>query len=265
MSNSHKYWQLFWAYRKLRLMKMIEYRTSFIFWSVVSLFWTFFNLFFFYIITDISDTLGGWTKSELFIVVGIFMIFEAFIWSFFYRNMGLYTKSIFDGSLDLILTKPVDPQYLLSVQDNSYTNILRFLIGVVVLITSVQQLPIQPSIVQVLLFVISLGIGLVMIYSCWFILATFAFWIEKLDNINEAFVSAREMFRVPKTVYTGVFAFIFTILIPLLLITTVPAEVLIGRASWQWLVFQLITTAIFFVIARKFFLFSIKKYSSAGS
>lgn len=260
-----KYWQIFWLYRNLRLMKMLEYRTDFIFWSVVSVLWTAFNFFFFFVLTQLQDYIGGWSRTELFVLVSLFTMIDAFVWSFFYRNMFMYTRSIFDGSLDLVLTKPIDPQYLLSVQDNSYTNVFRFFIGLGTLLISVRQLGITVGIFQILLFIGLFIMSLLMIYSLWFILATCAFWIEKLENINEIFPAVRDIFRVPRTVYTGMFSFIFTILIPVLLITSVPSEVLIGKSEWQWILFQVLTTGLFFLLSRSYFHFSIKKYSSAGS
>lgn len=260
-----QYWQIFWLYRKMRLMKMMEYRTDFVFWSIVSIVWTVFNFFFFFVLTNLSDTIAGWTRAELFVLLSVFTILDAFVWSFFYRNMRLYTQSIFQGDLDIVLTKPISSQFVLSVQDNSYTNSFRLLIGIVGLIISVDQLPYAVSVWSWGLSLITIVISLILIYSLWFLIATIAFWIERLDNINEVFPALRDFYRAPRGVYSGIVSMIFTLVFPLMLITTVPSEILFGRAQPELIALHFISTVVFFFGSRKFYQYSLGRYASIGS
>lgn len=262
---TNKYLVLTLFFRKVTLMKMMEYRTDFIFWAGISILWTFFNFFFFFLIIQLTDEIGGWNQSELFVLISTFTILDAFTWSFFYRNFRFYTNAVFTGFLDFMLTRPVDAQFLLTTQDNSYTNIFRLFIGIIALIWSATQLDNPVTLIGIIGYVILLCCSLVMIYSLWFFLTTFAFWVEKLDNINEIFPSMRDIFRVPRTVYTGVISLIFSTIFPVLLVTSVPSEVLIGKAEPSWIIFFLFATCTSFIISRRFFHFSLSKYQSVGS
>ncbi len=260
-----KYWQIFWKFRKLRFMLLLEYRGNFLFWTLVSIMWTIFNFFFFDLIIGARGTLAGWTRSEMHVLLATFTMLDAFTWSFFYHNMTEYTESVFDGSMTLILTRPIDPQYLLSVQDNSYTNLPRFLIGLVVLLDTlrIERFPIHFS--NLLGYILFLGISLVLIYSLWFSVATLCFWVDRLQNINELIPATRRIWQAPKEVYTGIVSTLFTVVLPFALIASLPSEVLLGKAVSGWLIYMAIFTLIAFLGTRLFFRVSLRKYAGIAN
>ncbi len=138
-----KYWQLFWHFRKIDLMRMMEYRTDFLFWLVVSLMWTGFNFFFFSLIFGKSADVAGWSYDELLIVLSLFTILDSVAWSIFYKNMVEYTRSVFNGELSKHLLQPINTIFVLTTQRINYNNVPRFLIGLAVLISTAVKLKIS--------------------------------------------------------------------------------------------------------------------------
>lgn len=244
---------------------MLAYRSDFIFWTVVSLIWSVFNIFFFTLIVDVQGHIGGWNKQELYVLLSVFTILDAFTWSYFYSTMKIYTWSIFSGFLDVLLTKPLDPQLHISISQNNYNNAPRFIIGICMLVWSVSALPNPPGTDKILLSLVLFVTSFFLLYSVWFIAATFAFWVEKLDNINDIVPGLRRVFQVPRTVYTGIFSTLFTVVLPVGLLTSLPSEALIGRTSLGWNLFFIAISIGFFLLARWFFGYSLRKYSSIGS
>ena len=55
------------------------------------------------------------------------------------------------------------------------------------------------------------------------------------------------------------------VVIPLALMTTYPAEALLGRLEWGTLVTSLIGTVVLATISRQIWLMSIRRYTSASS
>ncbi|NCN23900.1 MAG: hypothetical protein COU65_00745 [Candidatus Pacebacteria bacterium CG10_big_fil_rev_8_21_14_0_10_42_12] len=260
-----KYWHLFWKFRGIQFMKMTEYRGDFLFWSFISILWTIFNFFAFSLILRVSGNIAGWNQYEMYLLLGTFTIIDAFTWSFFFENMSNYTRQIFKGELDYLLTKPVDAIFLLTTTENSYNGVFRLIIGISVIIYSLIKLNISSSLTGVSLYIILLSSGLLLMYSCWFIIATLAFWVEKLDNINQIIPGFRRILQIPRSVFTGAFSTVLTVLIPLALIASVPSEVLLGRSNLIVIIWLLISTVLTGFAGRIFFNFSIKKYSSVGS
>lgn len=253
------------AFRKMWFMQLLEYRTDFIFWAVVSSLWTLFNFFFIEVLVSVTGNVAGWGRYEMYLLMSVFTLLDAIVWSFFYNIFRDYTRFIFTGGLDMLLTKPVDTQFLITVQRNSYTNVFRLLIGLGMLSWSLQKLQLTPSLSDGLMAFFLMMIGLLMIYSIWFIIATWAFYVERLDNINEIFPGLRQIFQMPRAIYTGVLSLLFTTLLPIALISSLPTEALLHRFDWRAIVYFCLTTVIFFILARKFFLISVRRYSSAGS
>jgi ABC-2 type transport system permease protein len=179
--------------------------------------------------------------------------------------MQEYTNSIFSGKMNMLLTKPIDTQFMLMTQTNSLNNIFRFFIGIGVLAWAVPQLEVSVSLFTWLLFVIMFIVALAFIYFLWFFLSTFAFWVEKLDNINNMIPAMRRVWQVPRQVYTGITSVLLTLVIPIGLVVSVPSEILVSKAAPFWLLYLTGFAVGMFFISRWFFNFSIKKYSGIGN
>lgn len=260
----HKHWQLFWHFRKISLMKLVEYRTDFYFWMVVSIMWTGFNFFFFSLLININDTIGGWTRWELYALLSVFTMLDAFTWSFLAQNMWSYTAHIFSGSLSRTLVKPIDAQFAMMATETSYNNVPRFLIGLTALGWSLYHLGVQPTPVAILFFSLTFLAALLFIYSLWFMVSTLAFWMEKLDNINEIVPAFRRLWQVPRSVYLGVASTVFTVILPLGLVSSLPTEILLHRASWPLVAYFITVSGLTFAFSRLFFHYSLQKYTSVG-
>lgn len=260
-----KYWNLFWKFRKLQLMRMMEYRGDFIFWSFISVMWTVFSFFFFTLLFNITDQIGGWTPDELYLFLGVYMMVDSLTWSFFAQNMWEYKKSIYDGSLNTHLLRPVHPIFIILTQRNSFDNIPRFFIGLLVVVASLYNMQITPTIFQTLTFTTLFITSCIFLYTGWFFFTTFAFWFERFDNITEIMPAFRKVYEYPNEIYSKLASLLVHIIFPLALVINLPSETLLGRPNPSYIVYFVIFTIIFATIAIKFFYFSIKKYSSIGN
>ena len=67
------------------------------------------------------------------------------------------------------------------------------------------------------------------LYSLWILVVSAAFFVVKVDNLSFLFLSIFDAARWPVSVFNGFWRFLFTVVIPLALMTTFPAEALLGR------------------------------------
>lgn len=259
-----KYWEIFWAFRRIQLMKMVEYRSDFWFWMVVSLMWTAFNYFYFGLIFTQGNGVEGWTYDHILLLISFYTMLDAFTWSVFYPNMREYTNQVFNGELSKYLLLPVNSIFLITTQYATYHNVPRFLVGLGILIHTIYKLGITLSLGQILLIITLFLFSILLLYSCWFILATISFWVERLRNINEIMPQFRSVYQVPVQVYTGITGLIFTFILPLGLVTTLPSEVILGTIRFEYIVYFCLVSVIFFILSVSFFKISITKYSSVG-
>lgn len=265
ITTFRKYWYYFWQLRKIHLMRMLEYRADFFFWGGVSVMWTAFNFFFMTMLVQVTGTVAGWNTDQLFLLMSIFTIIDAFTWSFFFHNMRLYSLAVFSGELSSFLLKPIDTQFMIMTHDNSYSNLFRLLIGIGMLLRSIKVLGLVITPIQAILFLVLLSCSLFFVYFLWFILSTLSFYVERLENINEIIPSLRRLWTLPRSVYTGVFSLIFTIGIPLGVVSSLPAEALMGTVTSGWVLYFIGFTIVTMLLSRWFFFFSVKRYTGVAN
>jgi len=259
-----KYWTLFVAFRKIQFLKMMEYRSDFWFWMFVSLMWTGFNYFYFGLVFSQGNGVEGWSYDQIMLLISFFTMIDAFTWSVFWPNMSELTKEVFNGEMSKYLVKPVNTIYFVLTQRATYHNVPRFIIGFIVLLHTINKLELSVSLWQMILALVAFCFGILLIYSCWFILATCSFWVERLTNINDVMPQFRSVYQVPVKVFTGLPGFVFSFIIPLGLVTTVPSEIILGKSNISMLIYLIFISLVFFSVSAKFFNISIKKYSSVG-
>ena len=117
------------------------------------------------------------------------------------------------------------------------------------------------------LFTVGIGLAVGVHYSVMFGLATGAIWIMRAQGLIYGYFNVFNIARYPDVVFHGAFKFIFSFIIPVILVANVPARAL-GRAlesPWAGLA-QLAGATLFVVTAtRAFWHFALRRYSSASS
>jgi len=118
---------------------------------------------------------------------------------------------------------------------------------------------------QVAGFAAALIAGGLIVYSFWVILASLSFWFVRVENILVIFQSIYEAGRWPVTLYPGWLRIGLTFLVPVAFATTVPAQALAGKLSWQTLAGAFALAALLFCVARLVWRIGSRRYAGASS
>jgi len=92
-----------------------------------------------------------------------------------------------------------------------------------------------------------------------------AFYVVKIDNLTNLFNSIFDAARWPVQVFRGVMRWVFTFVVPLALMTTFPAQAMLGRLPLPALVWSVVGAGAFGWLSRRVWLSSIARYTSASS
>jgi len=95
--------------------------------------------------------------------------------------------------------------------------------------------------------------------------ASVAFWVVKIDNLTFLFSSIFDAARWPSSVFRGFLRVLFTFVIPLAVMTTFPAQALLGRAGTVEIVGGLGTAVLALVVSRRLWVRAVGRYTSASS
>lgn len=212
-----------------------------------------------------TTTLGGWTVEELLALVGVYTLVEGLVNIVVLPSMTTLMEAIRTGSLDFVLTKPIDAQAFVSGQTVEVWKVIDVFVGMLILIWSLVRLGISASGARFLAFSVMIVAGIAIMYAVLLILATLTFWLIKIDNIMVLFQSLYEAGRWPVTIYPQWLKLSLTFLVPVAFAVTVPTEALIGRLTWSTGGTTVILAAGLLLFGRFLWIRGVQRYSGASS
>lgn len=260
-----KHLAVFLHFIKQSLMYLVEYRFNFIIWALVSLMWSVITIAFFEIIYSFTDVINGWTKPMMYVFQGTYFIINFIIWGLLWQNMETLPRKISKGELDLLITKPVSAQFILSFREIDPSNMADLFIGIAAIAYGFQLGGFAIHLTNLTTFLVVLLVAGIFFYSAWFTTVCLSFWADRLHNIPRIFPGLRQLWRIPHSFYSGVPNLIFTYLIPVTIAATVPAQALLGILSAKYLAILVIFSVLSLIVSHLFFQHSLKQYTSASS
>jgi ABC-2 type transport system permease protein len=217
------------------------------------------------VVFSYTDTLGGWRPDEVLALVGVYFLAGGVIGLVIQPGMEQFIESVRDGTLDFTLTKPEDAQLLVSIQRVEIWQLIDIVLGAGVLSTALVRLGETVGAFEAAEFAVMLLSGAIIIYSFWLILATLSFWFVRVENILEIFRSMYEAGRWPVSLYPGWLRFGLTFIVPVAFATTVPAEALTGRLTWETILGAVVLAGLLFILSRVVWRFGLRRYSGTSA
>ncbi len=261
----NKYIKLALHFLKLSWMREAEYRTNFMIWCLVDIGWTIIDIIFFVTLIRNIGAIGNWNLGESLIVIGVFRLLVIPVWSWMFQSFSVIPKNIAEGRLDIILVKPTNSQFLVSVQKFSFSTIPSIVGGTAFIIFGFKVLGHFPTPVNSLIFLHLLLLSIVLMYGVYFSTIASSLFFDRLGNIHHVFTSLFDASRFPKEIYGHFLRHLFTLIVPIALMTTVPSEALFGKLELKWIIWFHIITLLFFLLGKTIWNQGLKKYSSASS
>lgn len=210
-----------------------------------------------------TTELGGWSWHEALLVTGFFMLTEGVISVFIQPNLSKIAESVRTGTMDFTLLKPIDAQFNVSVRSLNVLRVTDLLIGAGLLGYAASGLNVTPGGV-----IAAAGLylsGVVIVYCIWLALSTTAFWFVKTQNAPELFNGVFGAARFPATAFPLPVRLFLTFVIPVTLITTVPAQALTGGLTPTLALVSPMIALALFVATRLFWQKAVASYTSASS
>ena len=251
---------LFWS---TSLAAEMEYRLNFTIATITSLGGLAGGLFGLFLFYRTGATLGGWDWPAAVLVMAIFTILEGFANIFLTPNLSRIVRHVQNGTLDFVLLKPIDSQFWLSTRNFSPNGVPEFVTGLA--LAGYAAVKLELSAMSVIAGVVPMILALIVLYDLWFILATTSIWFVKVYNVTEVLRAMLEAGRFPVSAYPVAYRFVFTFVVPVVFLTTVPARAMLGEASVVWIGSAAGIAAFLFLVSRRFWRLAMRHYTSASS
>lgn len=212
-----------------------------------------------------TDAIGDWGVWHLLALLGVFRIMTGVIAMVIAPNMRLIMEEIRDGKLDYVVIKPIHSQFYVSFRRMVIWRAADIVLGIGLIAFAIARLHATLSIASALLFIVMLASGVVIIYSFWLMLATLAFWLTRVNNMEMVFWNVFEAGRYPVHIYDPRVRWALTFIVPLAFLTTFPAEALVGRAEPHGVLLAVMMATLSLIGASLFWRFGLSRYAGASA
>lgn len=243
----------------------MQYRSDFLVDGALSLLTTCTALVPLFVVFSRRPSIEGWNFGEALLVTGWFTLLQGVLDGAINPSLTAVVEHIRKGTLDFVLLKPADAQFLVSTARFLPWRSTSILSSSLIFVFAFKKLGHAPSLLGIVLAAGMLLVAVGLLYSIWILTVSAAFYVVKVDNLTFLFGSIFDFARWPSSLFRGVVAFVFTYVLPLAVMTTYPAEALLGRLDAMTFVYSLGATVVFFALARFVWTRSIARYTSASS
>ena len=263
-----RYLYLWFSIFRYSMSRDMEYKANFIGSLFVDAIYYFVWYYFFEIIYSKTDMLGNFSREDIL----VFLIATFFVDTFFmmlFDGAAYLREHIRTGSLDFILLRPVNSQFLISFRYiRSYTLVSLLILSIILYQILVAFHPNSLNIFNILLFIISLSMGVLIWYSFEFIIASLTFYFRDFRTGGWLTHEILKFSMRPDTIYTGFMRKILFTILPMALVASVPSRLLLYGFTSQnqkYFVAQIVVVSILLVLTRVFWKTGLKRYESSQS
>jgi len=265
MSGALRYPRLLGAQLLASTLMLLQYRFDFFADGLLEILWAMTALVPLFVVFGARESVAGWSLGEALLVTGWFILLQGILEGAINPSLTSVVDHIRTGTLDFVLLKPADAQFLVSTARFQPWRATNIFTAAVVFLHAFHLLGRPPSPTGLLAAVFLLLTSTLLLYALWILTVSAAFYVVKIDNLSVLFSSIFDAARWPSTVFRGVLSFVFTFVIPLSLMTTYPALAMLGKLNGSTLALAAGGSILFAVLSRLVWLGSIGRYTSASS
>jgi len=259
-----RYWKIFLALASINFKLELEYRSVIFGGIILSAINLLITVFFISIYFSMTKSISDWSREQVFLLTGLFKVFESTYRIFFIKGVHRLPEMVSEGNLDLLLTKPVASQFLASFR---YIKPFEFFTLLPGLILTIYAMSLQDKIIisNLVLLIIGLVLGLLTFYGIHFMIATLVFWMGRFGSFADLYYVITAPLSVPIDFFGKNLIFLFTYIVPLAFMVTIPVKLFLNTSPTYLIVGSLIATLCSLLVSNWFWNFALKHYTSASS
>jgi ABC-2 type transport system permease protein len=212
------------------------------------------------------EAIQGWDLPSTLALLGVYLIVSALRGLFLGPSLDALAGmdgEVWSGTFDFTLLRPVDTQFLASFRRWRPLAVVDLVLGLGVLATAVVQLKQTLTPTDVASFAVMLVAAVTILYATLLAFCALVFWSPGL--FTWIFDSLFQMARYPVGLYPGWLRLVLTWVVPVGIITTVPAQALSGDLPAAMLGGSLALALGLLAGASALFRRGLRRYASASS
>src|SRR5512144_1035196 len=162
----------------------MQYRLDFLVQGGLALFWTAWGIVPLLVVFGKRQGVAGWSFEEALVVIGWFMVMKGILEGAVNPSLASVVEHIRKGTLDFVLLKPADAQFLVSTARFEPWRSTNLVTALVLWVYAFVRMGRPPSLTGSLAAVLLLVVATSLLYSLWILTVSAAFYVVKIDNLT---------------------------------------------------------------------------------
>jgi len=247
------------------LKSKMSYRADFIISTIGMIFTNIAGFISFWILFRSFPSINGWSYYEILFLYGFSLVSLTPVQCFFDNNWNL-RQYVYSGDFIKYCFRPINLffYYQSEVFDIKGLGQLAFGIGTLAYSWNKLELGFTPlMLIKMVIFLITASFIMVALQNA---AAATCFWIQNSFYVMDLVLKFKDYAKYPITIFSPIFRFIFTFIIPIAFIAYYPSLVVLRPdvvPVLSWL--SPIISCLLFGLSYKFWMYSAMKYSGTGS
>lgn len=257
-----KYFTVWWISSKGASQVALSDRVGAIFLVAGKIIRFLFFFLFLFIISTKTKALSGYTTNQ---VIFFFLTFNFvdILAQMLFREVYRFRPQIVSGSFDLILSRPVSPLFRSLLGG---TDILDFItLPPLIILMFIFAVQIHPAFLSIFSYILLILNGLVIATAFHIAVLSLGVVTTAIDHTIMIYRDLVGMGRIPIDFYKEPLRAVLTFAVPVGIMMSLPAKVLMGIFEWQIILYSFIFSIITFLLSLQFWRWALKNYSSAST
>ncbi len=259
------YFRIWLASARYSVVRTLMFRFDFFLWSMVELLWMSVNLLMIAVIYRHTDSVAGWNKYQMMLLIGTSMLIQRFVMGFFWSNLFEMGRNIRSGAFDFVLAQPGYPLFMASTRKLDPDSMANSTVAAGVVIYSITKLGLHPGAADIAMYALMVVCGIFIHYSVLVIAASIAFWTTGGTGLEGGYFTLFEFSRLPREAFKGLSRVVFVWALPVVVVSYAPARTLLTGFEPRLAIWLVAVAAAWFIVAVNVFNRGIRRYASASS
>lgn len=261
-----KYIKIYVVFAKNSIAAQMEYRFNFIMSILIECAFLLAKSLYIIVVYKTGVNINGLSPDSILLFIGTYTIMTGIMGVFFFPNITKISDYIKDGSLDMLIIKPISLQFLVTLRyldlGLSLPNIIG---GSVMCIISCSHLGIPLTLVNLSGYLLLIIGSTIMTYVLLFLPSLISFFIVKTQAIYDITFALWDFNNMPMGIYNRHIQKLGLYIFPIFLISNFPSMFLLKQLNTFNVIWAIIAPILFLAIFKLLWNLCIKNYSSASS
>ena len=260
------YLRIWLATARYSLVRTMMFRGDFFVWALVELFWMSVNLLTISVIYDHTDSIAGWSKYQMILLVGTSLLIQRFLMGFFWSSIFEMGRNVRSGNFDFFLAQPGNVMFMATTRKLDLDGLVNSIVATAVVIYAANKLGLHPAAGDIALYVFMVFCGVVIHYSILLLSVSLVFWLTSAQGVEGTYFTLTEFSRLPREAFKSVVTrFLLVWTLPVVVVSNTPARTLFEGFNLGLVLWLLGAAVVWFVLAAVVFHRGLRRYASASS